>query len=57
MHAVVKNEFLPYLDNWEKSVESRSGFTNGEKKRMMLSHETLLGLRMTGTVKLFWDYR
>ena len=53
----IKNEFLPYLDNWEESVESRSGFTNGEKKRMMLSHETLLGLRMTGTVKLFWNYR
>ena len=28
----IKNEFLPYLDNWEKSVESQSGFTNGGKK-------------------------
>ena len=44
------NEFLPYLDNWEKSVESQSGFTNGGKKRMMLSCETFLGLRMTDTV-------
>ena len=28
----IKNEFLPYLDNWEKSVESQSGLQMGKKK-------------------------
>lgn len=39
--------FLPYLDKWEKSVWSRKGFTDAEIKRMILSQETLDGLRMT----------
>lgn len=38
-----------YLDKWEKAVNERRGFSKAEKKRMMLSSETLLGLRMTGT--------
>jgi len=28
----------------------REGFTNAEKKRMQLSRETLLGLRITGNL-------
>ena len=40
--------FLGYLDDWEKAVKERKGFTDEEKKRMMLSQETLEGLRMTG---------
>ena len=43
----LKDEFLPYLDKWEKDVQERTGFTPAEKKRMLISHETLLGLRMT----------
>lgn len=39
---------MPYLENWEKSVAGRKGFTKAEKKRMLLSDETVLGLRMTG---------
>lgn len=40
-------EFLGFLDNWEKSVKERKGFTNKEKKMMLLSIETRLGLRIT----------
>ena len=39
---------MPYLDSWEASVEQREGFTDVEKKKMMLSQPTLEGLRMTG---------
>ena len=44
----LEEEFLPYLDQWEKSVEAREGFTKTQKKQMLLSSETRLGLRMTG---------
>lgn len=42
----LENEFLTYLDDWEKSVSNRESFTDSEKK-MLLSQETLLGLRVT----------
>ena len=45
----LEKEFLPYLDQWEKSVEARKEFTKTQKKQMLLSAETRLGLRMTGT--------
>lgn len=38
---------MAYLDNWEKSVNERPEFSKEEKKRMLLSSETRLGLRMT----------
>ena len=44
----LEETFLSYLDDWERSVNARQGFSKAEKKRMMLSSETLLGLRMTG---------
>ena len=44
----LKQEFLPYMDAWEASVDAREGFTDVEKKRMLLSQETLLGIRRTG---------
>ncbi len=41
--------FLGYLDSWEQSVLRRPGkFTAAERKRMLLSTETLLGIRRTG---------
>jgi len=43
----VEQEFIPYLDEWEKSVEDREGFNNLAKKQMLLSRATLLGIRMT----------
>ena len=47
----LKNEFLPYLDDWEKSVRKHEGVTNAQKekqKRMLLSDQTILGLQMSG---------
>ena len=44
----LEEEFIPYLDAWEKSVEAREGFTKTQKKLMMLSPETSKGLRITG---------
>ena len=41
-------EFLPYLNIWEKSVSFREGFKNSQKKMMLLSQQTRQGLRMTG---------
>ena len=44
----LEEEFLPYLDKWENSVEGRQDCSDADKKRMLLSAETRLGLRMTG---------
>ena len=40
--------FIPYLDSWEESVNSMTGVSSTEKNKMLLSQETLLGLRRTG---------
>ena len=45
---MARGDILTYLDKWEKSVKDRSGFDADAKRRMQLSSETLLGLRMTG---------
>ena len=47
-------EFLAYLDEWEKSVDERPGQTTYTKtqKIMKLSSKTLLGLRVAGTSHL-----
>ena len=39
---------LAYLDEWERSVNGRPGFDAADKKQMLLSQETLLGLQITG---------
>ena len=44
----LESDFLGYLDEWDKSVKSRPGFTLAEQKQMRLSDETLAGLRVTG---------
>ena len=44
----LKDEFIEYLERWRKSVAARPGFNDEERKRMMLSHETLTGLKITG---------
>ena len=43
----LKEEFIEYLERWKQSVAARSGF-NDERKRMMLSRETLTRLKITG---------
>lgn len=44
----LKETFLGYLDDWEKSVKAREGFSAAQKTAMLLSAETRLGLRITG---------
>ena len=46
----LKDEFLPYLDTWEKGVAARKGFKKSQKNRMLLSAETRLGLQITSTL-------
>ena len=36
------------MEQWERAVEEREGFTVGEKKTMLLSAETAVGLKLTG---------
>lgn len=40
--------FLPYLDDWERSVADREGYSRSEKGMMLLSNETRVGLKITG---------
>lgn len=57
-HQWLEEDFLGFLDGWEESVaqrksfdkKTRQGFTNKQKKMMLLSAETRLGLRITGKV-------
>ena len=44
----LEDEFLGYLTEWKESVDERKGFDEKQKARMMLSRETLEGLKMTG---------
>ena len=45
----LEEEFLPYLDRWERSVQEREGFSVAEQNKMLLSTETRLGLKFTGS--------
>ena len=44
----LKEGFLGYLDDWERSVNSREGFTSAQRNMMLLSQQTIEGLRITG---------
>lgn len=33
----LKNDFLPFLNGWEASVNARQGYSQAQKKRMLLS--------------------
>lgn len=56
MYQWLEEDFIGFLDHWEESVaqrksfdkKTRQGFTNKDKKMMLLSAETRLGLRITG---------
>lgn len=47
----LKEDFLKYLDEWEDSVEARTDIEDAVKTKMLLSRQTLDGLRITGMVK------
>ena len=40
---------MGYLEEWEKSVAARKGFSKTEKNKMLLSDATRSGLKFTGT--------
>ncbi len=48
----LEKTFLKYLEDWEKSVDARVGFSKAEKNKMMLSAETRLGLKFTGILNI-----
>ena len=48
----LKEEFLVYFENWEKSVMARDGFTNAEKEMMMIARESRTGMQISGTATL-----
>ena len=44
----LENDFIGYLNKWEDSAKSRTGFSEGEKMMMTLSRETSEGIRIAG---------
>ena len=44
----LETEFLWYLEEWESAVQNREGVTPAQRKSMLLSVETLTGLKLTG---------
>ena len=52
----LEEDFLVYLDEWEASVAARPHFTDAQKKQMILSTETLLGIRRSGKSKHIFHY-
>jgi hypothetical protein len=43
--------FLGYLEEWEESVKKRDGYSASERKRMLLSDATRLGLKLTSKLE------
>lgn len=48
----LQDTFIPYLDTWEESVQTRPGFEQqkAEQNKMLLSEQTRFGLRLTGRI-------
>ena len=44
----LEDEFLGYLDEWKKYVNSDKSLSSADKARMMLSRETLERITITG---------
>ncbi|XP_078339128.1 uncharacterized protein LOC111100775 [Crassostrea virginica] len=40
-------DFLQYFEDWKRTIEERGDFTDAEKASMQLSHQTLLGLKIS----------
>lgn len=43
----METEFLPWLQAWEDQVKSMKDMTVREKNQLLLSQETLQGIRIT----------
>ena len=50
----LEDDFMSYLEEWENSVHSRQDVAEAEKAIMLLSWETIEGLRMTGLLAIAW---
>ena len=46
----MEKDFLGYLKEWKTAVESDKELNADEKRRMLLSQETMEGLEITGIV-------
>ena len=44
----LEKDFLGYLKEWKRSVDERPGFDKSARAKMMLSYETIEGLKMAG---------
>ena len=56
MHLLqwLESTFLGYLNEWEDSVNSRSGFKKARKRMMYLSKETSDGFKMTSKLYAYY---
>ena len=52
-HIQWLEDFIGYLGNWKKSVVERDGCSKLQKNQMMLSPETILGLKITGIINVY----
>ena len=52
----LQDDFLDFLDSWEKESESLEKVTKEVKQRMCISRETLEGLRITGNYLLHFYF-
>ena len=52
----LETEFLQYLEEWESAVQNREGVTPAQRKSMLLSVETLTGLKLTGMQTHIYTY-
>jgi hypothetical protein len=43
--------FLQYLDDWEKEAAAHTELKRKEQRKLCLSKETLLGLKITGRLQ------
>ena len=46
----LQEDFLGYLDQWESSTKDRVDLSASEKRKLLLSSETMEGLRVTGKI-------
>ena len=47
----LKEDFLQYLEEWETSVKELTGYTAAQVQTMLLSRETIEGIKITGIIK------
>lgn len=47
----LKDDFLGFLHDWDEEVQSHTDVDKAEKKKMIISRETIEGIKITGTYK------